>query len=133
MRNQREYEISKALSEYLSYQYPNVVFHFDYAGLNLSKAQAGQMKAIQGGRGWPDLFIAEPRGGYHGLFIELKKEGEKIYKRDGTPKTEHLKEQLEMVEKLRARGYIAAIISGFDDCKEYIDDYMKFRPSHINR
>jgi hypothetical protein len=87
MRNNREYQICKNIAIYMRQQYPDVIFHFDLAGLNLSKAQAGMMKAIQGGRGWPDLFIAEIRTifreedelpfgtQYHGLFIEVKKEG----------------------------------------------------------
>ena len=85
MRNNREYQICKDIAIYMRLQYPNIIFHFDLAGLNLSRAQAGMMKAIQGGRGYPDLFIAEPRlifrddddlpfgTNYYGLFIEVKK------------------------------------------------------------
>lgn len=60
MRNE-EYQIYKQIATYMRYQYPKVAYRFDQAGLNLSKAQAGMNKAIQDSRGWPDLFIAEPK------------------------------------------------------------------------
>ena len=93
MRNNREYQICKNIATYMRLQYPAVIFHFDLAGLNLSRAQAGMMKMIQGGRGWPDLFIAEPRGVYHGLFIEIKPEDTKLYNKASMPRTPHLNEQ----------------------------------------
>jgi hypothetical protein len=134
MRNNREYQICKDIAIYMRLQYPNVIFHFDLAGLNLSRAQAGMMKAIQGGRGWPDLFIAEVRtfedefGSVRissGLFIEVKKEGTIIWKTKGGPKSDHIKEQIDCLNYLTEQGYTADFGIGFDDCKNMIDEYLK--------
>ena len=125
MRNNREYQICKDIAIYLRMQYPNVIFHFDLAGLNLSRAQAGMMKSIQGGRGWPDLFICESRKGCNGLFIEVKTEGIKLCKMDKiTPISEHIKEQIECMDNLIASGYRCHFGVGFDQCKIYIDNYL---------
>jgi len=125
MRNNREYIICKQIAQYLRIAYPSVIFHFDLAGLNLSKAQAGRMKNIQGGRGWPDLFIAEPRDIFKGLFIEIKAEGTKLYKKDTLPATPHLQEQEECLFELEDNGYAARFGVGFDECKNLIDDYLR--------
>lgn len=61
MRGHPEYNVAKAIAEYMRFQYPKVLFRTDMAGLNLSKAQAGMNKMVQSGKGWPDFFIAEPK------------------------------------------------------------------------
>ena len=137
MRNNREYQICKDIAIYLRLQYPNVIFHFDLAGLNLSRAQSGMMKAIQGGRGWPDLFIAEPRlvfgatddlpfgTNYNGLFIEVKAEDIRLRKNNGDPATPHINEQMDCLQDLFNRGYFTVFACGFDEAKELIDSYMR--------
>ena len=125
MRNNREYQICKDIAQYMRLQYPAVLFHFDLAGLNLSRAQAGMMKAIQGNRGFPDLFVAESRLGYHGLFIEVKIEGTRLYKRNFEAITPHIAEQLEFQDVLRLKGYKCEFGIGWDGCKEIIDQYLK--------
>ena len=125
MRNDREYQICKAISTYLKFQYPNVIFHFDYAGLHLTKAQAGKMKEIQGGKGWPDLFIAEPKHNYHGLFLEIKKENERLYKKvSRIPITEHIQYQINQIITLNKKNYCACFAIGFDEAKKIIDGYL---------
>ena len=124
MRNNREYQICKNIATYMRLQYPAVIFHFDLAGLNLSRAQAGMMKMIQGGRGWPDLFIAEQRGDYAGLFIEVKTEGTKLVKKDLTPISEHISEQMICRIDLVNKGYKGAFAIGFDEAKRIIDEYL---------
>ena len=131
MRANKEYELCKAVSTYLKLQYPNVLFHFDLAGLNLSMAQAGMNKAIQKQKGFPDLFIMEVRNNfpepdyYNGLFIELKAEGTKLYKRDGDFVSEHLFDQWLFMDKLSGKGYKCSFGIGFDECKMIIDNYLK--------
>jgi hypothetical protein len=125
MRKNREYQICKDIAIYMRMQYPNVIFHFDLAGLNLSRAQAGMMKAIQSGRGWPDLFIAGPYKKYLGIFVEIKTEGTRLFKVNGDPATPHIAEQLECMDKLRTIGYSCQFGIGFDNCKETIDEYLK--------
>jgi hypothetical protein len=125
MTNDREYQICEAIAKYLKLFYPNILYHFDYAGLNLSKTQSGRMKNIQGGRGWPDLFIAEPRGIFHGLFIEVKAEGIKLYNKKMIPFTPHLQEQEYCLFDLEDNHYAARFGVGFDECKGIIDDYLK--------
>lgn len=131
MRANEEYNLALAVSKYLKLQYPGTIFRFDMAGLNLSKAQAGQMKSIQHSRAYPDLFILKAGRSsklkipFHGLFLELKKKGTKIYKKDGSYATPHIKEQAAMIEKLIDAGYAAFFVCGFDQAKFYIDEYMK--------
>ena len=125
MRSNREYQICKDIAIYLRLQYPDVIFHFDLAGLNLSRAQSGMMKSIQGGRGWPDLFIAESRGKYHGLFIEIKSEGTRLLKLNGHPSSNHIGEQMDCLNKLNELGYQSMFGIGFDDAKIIIDDYLR--------
>lgn len=124
----REYQICSNIAYYLRLQYPHVLYHFDYAGLNLSKAQAGRMKAIQGGKGYPDLFIIEPSkdGKYHGLFLEIKTEDTTVIKRDGDFVADsHIREQALFLDALRERGYMAVFGIGFDACMAIIDKYLK--------
>jgi len=125
MRTNREYQICKDIALYMKLQYPNVLYHFDLAGLNLSIAQAGMSKAIQKGRGWPDLFIAEPKLKYKGLFIEIKKEGTKLKKKIGTCATPHIQEQMLCMRSLIEKGYLSYFGVGFDECKNIIDQYLK--------
>jgi hypothetical protein len=123
-----ERTLHRAVCDYLRLQYPEVLFNSDLAGATkLTMGQAVAMKALRSDRGWPDLFIAEPgkRFKYHGLFIELKKEGTKLWKKNGEPTTPHIAEQVKMLEKLDARGYSVGFAIGFDQAKSIIDNYMK--------
>ena len=95
------------------------------SGVKLTKFQAVKASKLRSSRAFPDLVIYEPRGNYHGLFIELKAEGTRLYKRNLTPVTEHIKEQLNMLDKLYERGYCARFAVGFDEAKKLIDEYLK--------
>jgi hypothetical protein len=61
---------------------------------------------------------------YPALFIELKRKGERILKKDMTPANEHIAEQAEMIKLLRKRGYLAQFAVGFEQAKELIDWYL---------
>jgi hypothetical protein len=123
-----ELELQAQVADYIRLQYPTVIFHSDYgSGIKLTMGQAIKQKRLNGGRrSWPDMFLAEPKGKYSGLFIELKKEGVRIYKKDGTlVSDEHIREQYDMLEQLRRRGYAANFSCGFDEAKALIDRYMR--------
>lgn len=130
----REHDIYKMIADYLRYQYPTVIYRFDLAAdLKLTMGQASKHKRLQRYRGYPDLFIAEPKGKYGGLFLEIKKDGVRIFKQDGTlVSDEHIREQFDMLADLRQRGYAAEFAIGFDGAKKLIDDYMKGRYAHVD-
>ena len=119
-----EYDLYKAVATYLRLQYPYVLYHFDPTGLSLTKTQAGKLKAIQGGSGYPDLFIMEPKGRYHGLFIEIKPEGTRLRKKNGEPASDHIFTQFTYCNELRKKGYHATVCVGYDEIKKIIDKYM---------
>lgn len=75
---------------------------------------ATRMKAEGVRRGVPDLFLALPKGCYHGLFIELKKPcGGKV--------SEH---QKEYIRYLNSQNYLAIVCHGFDEAKRIICSYL---------
>lgn len=126
-----EADLQVQVADYLRLQYPDVMFHSDYgSGIKLTMGQAIKQKRQNGGRrAWPDMFIAEPHADIfrpkHGLMIELKKAGTRIYKKDGTlVADEHIREQFDVLERLRKRGYMAEFACGFDEAKEIIDRYL---------
>jgi len=143
-----ELDIQIQVADYLRLRYPNVLFHSDFgSGIKLTMGQAIKQKRLQGGRrSWPDMFIAEPKNvkaeckvitdgdvikearfleQKYGLFIELKKAGTRIFKKDGTLVSDaHICEQFDMLEQLRQRGYVAEFACGFDEAKKIIDEYL---------
>ena len=121
----REKTEHKQVCDYLKAQYPKVLFNTDASGIKLTIGQAVQMKKLRSCNGFPDIVIFEPRNGYHGLFIEMKKTGERIFKKDGTPSTPHIAEQLDLIQKLNSKGYYAVFCVGFEHAKRIIDEYLK--------
>ena len=126
-----ELELQAQVADYLRLQYPNVLFHSDVgSGIKLTMGQAIKQKRLQGGRrAWPDMLIAEARSledkCYHALFIELKKAGTRIYRKDGRLVSDaHIREQFDMLEQLRQRGYEAKFAVGLDEAKKIIDEYL---------
>lgn len=121
---QPELELQIQIAKYFKLQYPKHIFNYDMGGVRLNKSQAGQSKAAGHKKSWPDIQIAEPKGGYFGLFIEVKTEGTRLKKKNGDYASDHIKSQAEVIESLRARGYAAHFAVGFDRAKEIIDAYM---------
>ncbi len=122
-----EKDIHIKVCNYLRTKYPNAIFRSDFAsGMRMSIGMAKRHKALQSSRAFPDIFIAEPRGGYYGMFIELKTEDNVIFKKDGTLRqNEHHKEQALMLTKLYMRGYKAVFGQGYQDTIKKIDEYFE--------
>lgn len=144
----KEHDLYAMLADYLRYNYKDIIWRFDLAAdLKLTIGQARKHKRLQQHRGYPDLFIAEPRGvkasckvvmpedsvikeaqfieQKHGLYLEIKKAGTRIFKKDGKlVADEHIREQFDMLEQLRRKGYVAEFACGFDEAKEIIDNYL---------
>ena len=128
----KEKNVQMQVAQYLRMQYPNVIFRSDFSsGARMSWGLIKKNNAMQGKRGFPDMFIAEPAsrrdgsGDYGGLFLELKRQGIKIFKKDGsTFVNEHYKEQYETLTTLMQKGYYAVFAFGFDQAKAIIDAYL---------
>lgn len=141
----KEETVHSQVAKYLKLKYPNVIFRTDYAaGLKLNIIQAVIHKSLQSEGKYPDLFIAEPRNGFAGLYLELKRDIEEILKKDGTLKRkmvpiyktlngqkvkvgeyDHIAEQQKMLKRLTAKGYKAMFACGFDHAVALIDNYLK--------
>jgi len=106
--------------------HPTIIHRFDLAAdMRLTPGQAKRAKQLQGDTGYPDLFISEPRGTYHGLYIELKKDYAEVYKKDGTYKAgDHLLKQIIMRKRLQKRGYRVEWGLGAEDTIEKINIYL---------
>ena len=126
-----EQSIHRKVAEYLRENYPDIIFVTDFAsGARMSWGLIKKNNAVKGKRGFPDMFIAEPApakdgsGYYFGLFLELKKEKVKIFKKDKSFANEHFKEQFETLDYLNEKGYYAVFAFGFEQAKNIIDGYL---------
>ena len=90
-----------------------------------NKGFAKRAKEAGNTKGWPDLWISEPRNGFSGLFIELKSETARVYRKDGAPASEHIALQVQTIKELKARGYEAVLCVGYEAAKQAIDDYFR--------
>lgn len=123
--------VQAAVAQYLRVCYPDAIFNSDLSGIRLTMNQAVKCKLLRSSKSFPDMIIYEPRRGYHGLFLELKKLGEKVRKKDGTLVADiHIREQAEMIENLKKRGYYATFAVGFVEAKDIIDWYFGERKGY---
>jgi hypothetical protein len=72
--------------------------------------------------GFPDLTVFLARGGYFGLYIEMKRE------RGGTTS----REQRQLIERLERQGYLCAVCHGTLEAVKVLKTYMSF-PSTITK
>ena len=77
-------------------------------------AIAAKLKAEGVQPGVPDLCLPVARGGYHGLYIELKR-------RKGGVVSEH---QRHWLEYLRKQGYRAEVCEGWERARNVLMDYL---------
>lgn len=123
--SESEESVMRQITWHLQAHHPGALYHVDFgSGVHLSKTQAGTQRLLQGRRGHPDIAIYEPRGSFIGLAIEVKREGERIYKKDNTPKNEHIAEQIEYLGQLAYRGWYAVFGIGAPDIIQLMDDYL---------
>ena len=108
-----EYELQKAVCKYLELKGQ---LYCGSMGGQYQTHMSQRIKAKKSGykKGFPDLFIYQPRGIYNGLAIELK-----LLK--GRP----TKEQKEWNVRLNSRGYKAVITYGLDETLNEINKYLK--------
>ncbi len=109
----KEYQLQKAICKYLDLQ---GILYCGSMGGQYQVHMSQRIKAKNSGykKGFPDLFIYEPRGAYCGLAIELK-----------TGYNRATKEQLWWRDELNKRGYVAEICNGLDDTLVVISKYLK--------
>ena len=65
--------------------------------------------------GIPDVFLPVARGGYHGLYIEMKR------RKGGRVSVE----QKKMILALRDQGFRAEVCEGWEKARDVITEYMK--------
>ena len=120
-----EFKLQQAVCRWLSIQHPKVIYMSDtIANVRLTPQAQLRNKSIQKfGFHCPDLILFEPRGEWHGLFIELKIKSP--YKKDGSLlKNEHLQNQSDSMYLLRERGYYCIFAWEFDQITEIINEYL---------
>jgi len=94
--------------------YPDViVFAVPNGGLR-SKTEAIRLRAEGVLAGVPDLVFAEPRGRYHGLYVEMKR-------RKGGSVSE---DQRKIHRRLRRKGYKVMIGYGVNDVWDEVEAYL---------
>lgn len=115
-----EHDHQKAFCDWMNAQYPDALYYSVpnggwLAGNATQRArQMNKLKAEGLLPGVSDVFIAEPRGDYHGMYLEMKQPGGKL--------SENQEWFLREAEK---RGYYTAVaFNGIDDAQDLVSSYM---------
>jgi len=120
-----EFSLTCALRTWLSFAYPCAIMRCDLSGLRLPIGLAVKTKRLNPHRGFPDIMIFEPRGKYHGLLVELKRNQTALYTKSGNQRqSQHLQEQQQMLTVLEERGYKAVFAASFEEAKTVISEYL---------
>lgn len=120
-----ELEAQLTTCAYIRRKYPDIIFNSDGAGNNVSQVQAGINTQLRSSRGYPDLFIAEPKAEFHGLYIEMKRLGTTLVLKNGQlPADDHFREQWHILARLDKKGYYTAIACGSVEAIDIIDRYL---------
>ena len=113
---QNEYHIQVAVALWIRSEYPDALWTASAGGMRTSIGTAGKMKRMGYRAGCPDLMIFEQRGGFAGLFIELKSE---------TGKLDSEGKQKRFLDALNDRGYHATVCYGYVETVQTIKNYMQ--------
>ena len=118
--------LQQRVVNHMKRRYPTVRFESHLGGEKFGTRQATRVKAMNSHNGYPDFHIIKKTEKYSGLFLELKKDGVTVYKKDGTlRKDPHLESQDAYHKYLVSEGYQAQFVIGYAAAIEVIDEYLK--------
>ena len=114
-----EDEEQMAVMQWAAYQmgrWPDLkwLYHIPNGGKR-GKIEAARFKAMGVKAGVPDLHLAVPRGGYHGLYIEMKR------RENGRVSAD----QREWIDGLRENGYCVAVAYGCHEAEDVLEAYLR--------
>ena len=101
-RKRNESDLQISVANWFRMQYPRALWTICPAGIKLPVWIGAKFKAMGYRQGSHDIIILEPRGGYHGMTIELKMPGGKA-----TP------EQVDFQREASERGYYSVTCPKF--------------------
>lgn len=90
----------------------DLMFHIPNGG-SRNRLEAISLKRQGVKRGIPDIFLAVPRGNFHGIFIEMKSTTGKLSKH-----------QKIMINLLLERGYMVHVCRSSEEAKSIIGSYL---------
>ena len=94
--------------------YPELkLLHHIPNGGKRNEKEAAHLKRQGVKAGVPDLCLPVARGGYHGLYIELKLQSNKPTEK-----------QLAFINELNKQGYKAVVCYGWETAQETIENYL---------
>lgn len=96
----------------------SLIFHIPNGGKRNAR-EAARFKRMGVKAGVPDLFLPVPRGGCHGLFIELK-----------APRGRLSDYQRVWLERLKASGYAVSVCYGCDEARRDILRYLELEKAN---
>lgn len=105
-----------AWARYMRRRWPEIdlMYHIPNGGKR-GKVEAARFKAMGVKPGVPDICLPVPRGGYHGLYIEMKR------RRGGRVS----QDQADWIDAIIHQGYVAVVCRGWIEASEQIEKYMK--------
>lgn len=112
--SQPEHDLQVACVEWFRYQYQGLLLMSIPNGGWRKKATAAKLKQEGAVAGVPDLLLAHPSNGYHGLWIEMKN-GKKGRLSDN---------QKTIIPQLEREGYKVIIARTFEEFKKGVTEYL---------
>ena len=97
------------------YRFPELrlMYHIPNGGKR-SKSEAVRFKAMGVKAGVSDIFLSVARGGYHGLYIELKAQDGRV----SVP-------QRDFLEDIKREGYAGFVAYSGEEAARIIENYLK--------
>lgn len=114
MIKQSEHDLQVACVNWFRLQYPNEIIYAVPNGGQRNVIVASKLKSEGVLSGVSDLFVMLSKGGFHGLYIEMKRKGGKL--------TDN---QKEFFKTATNKGYLCSKCESFEDFHNTITTYMK--------
>ena len=114
MNKQSEHDLQVSCVNWFRAKYSTEIIFSIPNGGQRNIIVATKLKAEGVLSGVPDLFVMLSKGGFHGLYIEMKRKGGKL--------TENQKEFFKMATN---KGYLCSKCESFEDFHNTITTYMK--------
>lgn len=108
-----EHNLQVQCVHWFKLQYPKLLIASSLNGARRTVRSGARLRAAGMLKGFPDLFVCEPRGLYHGMFIEMK-----------SAKGRLEKEQKVTMELLRERNYFVILCKSFETFVMKVKWYM---------